>query len=337
MGTASMDADLVGTLTVEERAAIDDTDVEAEALQAVADGAEADEGDDDDDAPADPALAPKAEQPAAAADAQPAAAAAADADPVRTTGDADPAAAEAAADPVKPVAQAAAPVPFDFKLPDDFQERKEALKEAKAQLRARRNEGDLSNEEYDTEIDRLADEAMELAQIESQAMISARMHQQAEATQRTNIANAVLESAKGAGLDYSTDEEKFAELQATMKALKDIPAHANKGFEHVIREADRRVRLAHGIGLEAPKPTTPAAPAAAPTPAQAKAKAAKDRQVSLDDAPKTLAQVPGGQGAGDVGGEFDDIMALEGEAYEDAIAALSKNPARFAKFQSQMQ
>jgi hypothetical protein len=49
-----------------------------------------------------------------------------------------------------------------------------------------------------------------------------------------------------------------------------------------------------------------------------------------DAAPRTLADVPGGDGPGDVGGEFADVLALDGEAYEHAIARMS--PAQRDKF-----
>ena len=54
------------------------------------------------------------------------------------------------------------------------------------------------------------------------------------------------------------------------------------------------------------------------------------RKPPVDAAPKTLAQVPGSDGPGDVGSEFADIEALDGMEYEDAIARMS--PAQREKF-----
>lgn len=338
MGTENMDADLVSTLTDEERAAIDDPEADAQALAAIAaagDPGDDDDGDDDDDGPADPALAERAPAAAAAPAAEPAAVATAAPAPGADGAMVDAAAAPAPAAESVPEVGGDAPAPvYEFKLPDDFAQRQEALKTSTAELRERRKQGEVSNEEYDAEIDRMADERRELDRLQTRADVAADMQRQHEVTQRTTVANSVMDGAKKAGLDYTADEEKFAELRATMDALQRIESHRAKGFEHVIREADRRVRLAHGIGVTAPAPTPAPAPAPAKTPAQIKAEANKARSVDLSEAPKTLAQVPGGDGPGDVGGEFEDVMSLEGEAYEDAIAALAKNPQRFARFQA---
>lgn len=341
--TDTMDQDLVNTMTPEELAAINDPDAGAGALAAIAAGADDgpdDGGDDDDDAPADPALADAAPAPAPAqaaapaVPAEPAAAAVAAPAPGADGAVLDAAAAPAPAGEPLPEVGGAAPAPvYDFQLPGDFAQRQEALKTATAELRERRKQGDVSNEEYDAEIDRLGDERRELDRLQTRADVATDMQRQHEVTQRTTVANSVMESASKAGLDYTADEEKFAELRATMDALQRIESHRAKGFEHVIREADRRVRLAHGIGTTAPAPT-PAAPVPAKTAAEIKAEANKARAPDLSAAPVTLAQVPGGDGPGDVGGEFEDVMSLEGEAYEDAIANLAKNPQRFARFQA---
>ena len=48
--------------------------------------------------------------------------------------------------------------------------------------------------------------------------------------------------------------------------------------------------------------------------------------------------MPSSVDASDVGGEFADVMELEGMAFEDAIARMAKTqPERFARFQSQTQ
>lgn len=327
--TDGMDQDLINTMTDEERAAINDDDGagDAAALQALAADAGDDDDDDDDDAPADPAVdaAPAADPaPAPAADPAPAAAQA-DAQP--PVDEAPDAATNEAAQPPTPV--------YEFRLPDDFAERKGALKSAFEELRVRRQEGDISLEEYDAEADKLAEQQRELDKLEVRADLAADMQRQHAAAQRTATANSVLTDAKKAGLDYSADEEKFAELRATMAALQNVPSHAAKGFEHVLREADRRVRLAHGIGVTPPVSAPP--PAAPKSPAQVKAAAVAARKPDLAAAPTSLAQVPGGDGPGDVGGEFDHIFELVGTPYEDAIAEIAKNPTKWARFQAQMQ
>jgi hypothetical protein len=47
------------------------------------------------------------------------------------------------------------------------------------------------------------------------------------------------------------------------------------------------------------------------------------RTPPVDAVPATLANVPGGDGPGDVEGEFADVLALDGMAYEAAIARMT--------------
>lgn len=74
---------------------------------------------------------------------------------------------------------------------------------------------------------------------------------------------------------------------------------------------------------------------ATPKPADKKdvvAEAVAARKPALDKAAKTLAQVPGSDGPGDVEGEFANLDSLEGEALEDAIKKMSPDQReRFAK------
>jgi len=74
----------------------------------------------------------------------------------------------------------------------------------------------------------------------------------------------------------------------------------------------------YGIGL-----------VAAPVVADVKA----SRKSPIDAAPKTLAQVPGGNGPGDVdGNEFSDVDRLTGDAQEAAIAKMT--PAQRERYMS---
>jgi len=50
----------------------------------------------------------------------------------------------------------------------------------------------------------------------------------------------------------------------------------------------------------------------------------------MDAVPKTLAQVPGSDGPGDVGSEFAAVDSLSGDELEDAIARMT--PAQRAKY-----
>jgi hypothetical protein len=93
-------------------------------------------------------------------------------------------------------------------------------------------------------------------------------------------------------------------------------------MEWFLAEAHKRVMALRGAAnVSAP----------APTPAvDRKAEAAAARKPRMDAVPATLAQVPGADGPGDVGGEFADVLSLDGMEYETAIARMS--PAQREKF-----
>ncbi len=314
----AFDKHLLETMSPEEREAIEGVDDEADAAAAAL-AAEDDLDDDDGDDAKEPAAKP-AEEPAAALaeEAKPAAV-----EPASAAAPA-PAAETAAPSQPEPAAQAKSPLVFD--LPADFQARVDAIKGAKTAAVERYRAGELSFEDYNLELEKINDSQRQLDSMHNTAHVSQLMRQQAEESRRTAAAQAVIDDGKKAGIDYQ-DEGKYAELRATMDALFNVKAHAEKGWDHVLREADRRMRAAYGVGAAVPKPA-----------AQVKAEAAAARKPDLSGVPKTLADVPGGQGQGDVGGDFDDVLALDGEAFEDALESMArKNPERFRRFQAAMQ
>lgn len=90
-----------------------------------------------------------------------------------------------------------------------------------------------------------------------------------------------------------------------------------------MQEAHKRVMALHDV-----KPAAPPAPAAKADPVAA---AREARKPDLKAETPSLAHVPGGDGPGDVAGEFADILALDGEDYEAAVARLT--PAQRERFQ----
>lgn len=342
-GIASLDQDLVNTLSPEEQAAINEADPdEIAALQRVAgEGgtaaatADADDGgtaDDDDDGEGGDDAAGAAEDTAAAA-APAADAAAAPAAPGAPTPPAADASAGAAADDDEGAPRAV----YTFQKPADFDERVSALKAAEQALFERHRQGEISSEELQAELGRHNDERETLSRIQTKAELSAELQAQADQEAVNRAVAKVFAAAASVGIDYKADEAKRGDLDAFVKTLARNPANNDKSLQWFFNEAHLRVMALHGIAAAAPTPPAasgkPAAPAADP-----KAKAAADRRVDLDALPKTLSQVPGGQGAGDIGGEFDDIMALDGDAYEQAIEQMARRqPERFARFQAQQQ
>ena len=122
--------------------------------------------------------------------------------------------------------------------------------------------------------------------------------------------------------DYRKDTEKWSDLDGFVRSLAARTEYAHQSMDWFLVEAHKRVLALHGM---------PAAPKASDSESSAEAKPALkamdrnpiDRKPPLDIAPKALAMVPGREGPGDVDGEFADVLALEGLAYEQAIARMS--------------
>ncbi len=293
-----MDPDIWATLTDEERAGIADPGYSADDKTALAAVAGGDEGDDDND--------PEGEDDPAPA-AAPAAAAAAPAAETPAKGDEspEPAPAATAPEPVMPVYQA--------KLPEDFEARVESNKQAKDAAWSQFDSGELTREELQVQLGKIEAEGQELRDLALQAKISSDMTAQtAEQQWNRSIARNMAEFAKPeqGGIDYSKDDAKRNDLDLFVKALANDPKNDTKSMDWFLQEAHKRVRSLHGL---APAPTP------SDTPAAANARRAPD----LKSVPATLAQVPGGDGPGDVGGEFADIDNLDGDALENAINAMT--------------
>lgn len=309
---SALDADALATLTPEEREAIEADDMTADdraALAAVAGDAapatDADSDDEDDDEDDDDE-------------------AAGDAAPVEGQG-AAPAKTDATDEPpAKPKAEA---VPrYQAELPADYDDKIKDLKARDAELRQKFKDGEIDIDERDAGLAEITEQREALLVQRAKAEISTEMTQQSAAEQwRATVAASIESFAKpeNGGIDYTKDAEAMEALDSEVKALGQMPRHANKPMEWFMQEAHRRVLAERGITL-APKPAPQKDPVA-------DARAA--RKPPVDAAPKTLAQVPGSDGPGDVGDEFADILALDGVEYEDAIGRLARtDPAKFDRF-----
>jgi len=321
----TLDAHLLDLMEPEERAALLESDpAEIEALKQVA-GTQNDpaEGDDDsagDNAPVEGAAAAPAAAPAA----------------TPATAPPEPSAAPPATAPAATPAAAApqsAPLPaYQFELPADHAERVEANKAAQLALYDRYKDGEMSVEELQAEQRKLDDERDELRSLQVRADVAADMQRQSADAVRLAAVNALFERA-AAVIDYRKDEAARQQLDRAVKLLAADEANENQPLQWFLDEGHRMVQALRGA---APAPSPAPAPTAAAA-AIAAAAAARKPDVAAAAA-ASMAHVPGGNGPGDVGSEFDDIMSLDGEAFEDAIAAMARtNPARFARFQSERQ
>lgn len=368
--TVSLDKDLLETMTPEERAEIEGAE-DSERASLAATGAEKDpqhtagnvaapdkpgdedDEDDDDDADAEGTAAAAADAPAEGAAAAPAPAPAADAStpaegdqaaaaapaPAPTAPAASDAQATPSADDPLPLGAARAPAPvYTYELPADFDERMAGVRTAQETLLDRFESGELTREELRTEQENLAEQRRELDSMRNRAEVAADMNQQAQANARDQLVGALFDAAakpEHGGIDYRKDKAKLDDLDLFVKRLAADDANADKPLEWFLNEAHKRVRVLHGVA-PAPAPVPAPAPAATKTAAQIKAEAAAARKPNIPN-DVDLSALPGGSDASDVDGEFSDIYALEGDAYEDAIAKMARTqPERFARFQSGM-
>jgi len=321
---STQDEDLMATLTDEERAAMaDDTD-DQDALAAIAGDADPasitgtgnddpnasddDDEDDEDDGPADPNLAPlegkgAADAPATTetpATSAPEAAAATDA----TAGDAGEAGETLQT--------------YRAELPADFDARVAAVTTRTSEIQQQFNDGEIDLAERDAELAKVSGERDELnrvrARVESLQEINA---QNAQRNWQNQIVSFMTSAAKEqGGIDYRTDEAKAKDLDKYVKILAQDDDNADRDGPWFLAEAHKLVKVKHGIVSTAPAP-------APKTDAQKIAEAKAKRAPALGDVPKNLASVPGSDGPGDVGDEFADVLALDGQELEDAIGRMT--------------
>lgn len=323
--------DMMELLTPEERAAIAEADDEgadgASGSSAQADAPAAagqatgagDEGDDDDGdpdaAPVEGAAAAPAPAPAGAPAAAPTAA------PAAAPATSPAVAAPAANTP--PTGPTPAPAPrYDAQLPADYNDKLGALKTRDADLRQKFKAGEIELEAFDAGMADIQAEREGLLVMRTKAEISEELNAQSAQQEWVSTINAfVSDTAKSGGVDYRIDAAKMGDLDTFVKLLGSRAENDDKPMVWFLQEAHRRVQALHGLAAgHAPA----AAPAAAPATPQAAVDAAlARRKPPIDAAPVTLAQVPGGDGPGDVAGEFADIDALEGLDLEDAIGRMS--------------
>jgi hypothetical protein len=299
---SALDADALATLTPEEREAIEGTDIQdddLDAMKKIAGDANAsdDDDDDEDDGDEDSAAAPPVEGEGA----KPAAAAEPDEDP----------------DEEQEVAAQAAPR-YEAKLPTDYDDQIKGLKDRDAELRQKFKDGEIDIDERDAGLAEISEQREQLLVARAKAEISQEMTQQTAAQQWQNTVNSFIARAakEEGGIDYRKDQAKAEDLDSFVKFLANKQENADKPMEWFLAEAHKRVQALYGVA-PAPKRETVD---------EAKAK----RKPPVDAAPKTLAQVPGSDGPGDVDDQFSDITALDGWELEQAIARMT--PAQREKF-----
>lgn len=310
------DNDVLDTLTPEERAAIEDTEYSQEELAAMkgiaAEGGEDDEDDDDGAGTGDGGDKTPVEGKGAADGA----AAAGKKEETASDDDAgnDDSAGEAAQDD-KRTPRAV----YRASLPEDYDAQVKAVSDEMSALSQSFRAGEIEFEDFETRQAELLAKRDNLRDVKIKADISSEMNSQTvEQEWKDTVTTFVANVAKTEGIDYSKDTEKQADLDLFVKRLAENPANGEKPMTWFLAEAHKRVKALHGVADEA-KPGN-----------QEEKPKKQDRKPPTDAIPKTLAQVPGSDGPGDVGDEFADLDGLEGLELEDALRKMT--PAQREKY-----
>ena len=209
---------------------------------------------------------------------------------------------------------------YQADVPADIDQRLNSIDSDIDALTAKFKAGDIDFDEHQAQTRALEATRRDLSNAKTKAEISQEMTSQAAQQEwQFTIKSFMRNIAKDGGTDYLKDPVKYADLDGFVIALANKPEHQDKDQEWFLKEAHKRVNALYG-SVEAPSKTT-------------LQEAKNARKVDLSNAPKTLSQVPGSDGPGDVGDEFAAIDALSGDKLEQAIARMS--PAQREKYMSQ--
>lgn len=295
---STLDDELLATLTPEERDAFEASEYDEQELDTIkkiaGEASDDDDADDEDDEDED--AEPVEGKAAPKAD---------DADHQRV--DEQAAEAKPATDDVP------APARYDDQLPSDYDDKIAALKARDAELRQRFKDGDIDIDERDAGLAEIAAEREQLLIQKAAAETLARINEQNQRQAQADYERRFVERVKADGIDY-TQRRNINLFNTLLAELQE--EHGDKGRDWLWNEAHKAVMRARGILRQASAdPVT---------------EAARSRKPPVDAAPKTLAQVPGSDGPGDVSDEFSDVLALDGLEFEEAIARMS--PAQRERF-----
>ncbi|MGC3944605.1 MAG: hypothetical protein QM762_08810 [Chryseolinea sp.] len=303
-GARDFNEEDLANLSAEERAQLEELERdEQEALAAIAaEGGDAGaEG--DDDQIADEATAAAAEASAASAPA-PAPAAAAPA-PAGA-----PAAAEDGAVPAAP-----APIYVSNVETAEANKQLDTLRVHRRELRKQWQDGQITDEDYDTKLDANEAESDRIKSSLTRAQVAADITAQQLANSYQVTVDTFLNDITKAGFNYRDPKnaQALAHLDRNIKALAATCA------EDTPEEWRRVMNDAHSLTANRFKIQTAAAPAPAPSPAPAPA----PRKPDLSKVHPTISQGPAAAAPAVGGGEFAHLDGLTGLDLERAIAKMT--------------
>lgn len=195
---------------------------------------------------------------------------------------------------------------YKAELPADYADQVAAVKTESEALTKAFKAGDIDFDEYQVQSQEIAERRESLTILRAKSEIAEEMGGQTDEQEWGNtISRFFAATAKAGGTDYAKDAEKQADLDQFVKVLANNSANENKSGEWYLAEAHKRVNALHGLAAAAPvvPPVTKRVKQAIPA--------------------TSLAHVPGGDGPGDLAGEFADMDGLEGDALETAIARMT--------------
>lgn len=198
--------------------------------------------------------------------------------------------------------------------PEGYDQQLAVLKQSTNALNVKLYTGEVDAETYGAQLDALTDQRDALLTAKIKAELANEMGVQSSQQEFSFVVNKFVRGvAASDGVDYRTDAAKQADLDGFMRALANNPANAEKSMEWFLSEAHRRVKSLHGIDT----------PSVVTDPVAQKTAVKPQRKPSTDKIAPSLALVPGGEGPGDVAGEFSNLDGLDGLDLEDAIARMT--------------
>ena len=188
--------------------------------------------------------------------------------------------------------------------PELAQERLQAISSEKADLRKKYDEGELTFDEYESKVETLDEERLEIRLSLKEAETAAKIEQQRQINEREAQINGFL-SEHSIKRDFS--DLRFAALDTAVKVVASKEENADLGVREILQKA---MDLCIEQGVIAAKTKPEAAPAAKPRKPIA--------------APPTLAHVPAADMTGtDEGNRFAYLDRLDPVAREAAVSKLS--------------
>lgn len=211
---------------------------------------------------------------------------------------------------------------------ENYDQRMQEFAGKKADLRRQLSDGDIDIEHYESAKDAIVEQETELKLAQRDYENSVRREQQTaqqkwEWEQEQFFESEANKVYKDTGLRGTAMN---AALNKKVIELANDPVNAKRSGTWFLQEADRQVREAMNLGK----------PEAAEDKGGKGGKGGKgdkgDRKPDLTSIPKTLGNLPAAEQVETGGGEFAYLDKLEGVALEQALATISRDPAKEARY-----